>query len=471
MPAALSVATYNIGRTGTAADLAKLADAGVTVICLQEMSDRRGIRLPDGWGAYWPDDEPGQAATPIIFDARSLPVASGSRLMTPATDDLEDGAGGSSVKAKWANWVTLQPDGSEPVTVIPVHAIPTVQGRNGPIGSKPKRVAWHARHMDALANLAAEHFADGLVIVAGDFNVAYNADSINVDGWPVRMLATAGLACTFSEHGKPSLATHDNRNIDYIFGSRPATGHRVLSGYGSDHRPLLATYELAELPKPEPVPEPVPEVVALWTAVADLRRRVRRLEAAAKPEPPPPVEPPPPPPPPVPEEPTVPRLTPASLTLVRRARAGGIVSPIRALLAARKAGLGFPVACSLLMQESSGGHNVFGSDDGQPFEGAGEVTRAKYRAYLLRRNAGEGAQGVGPTQLTWPGYQDMADKLGGCWKPSINMRVGFGIVRGYLDAGEDLRTALRRYNGTGPRAEAYADEMMVRVEQWRGMLS
>src|ERR687894_620449 len=74
-------------------------------------------------------------------------------------------------------------------------------------------------------------------------------------------------------------------------------------------------------------------------------------------------------------------------------------------------------ACALLEKESGGGHNVFGHDKGGAVIG-GTVTKESYRRYLARVRSGQGArQGVGPTQLTFSGYQEEADRHGGCWRP------------------------------------------------------
>lgn len=51
-------------------------------------------------------------------------------------------------------------------------------------------------------------------------------------------------------------------------------------------------------------------------------------------------------------------------------------------------------------------------------------TEANYREYVRNRTQC-GMQGVGPTQLTYYTFQDRADQLGGCWRPEINIRVGF----------------------------------------------
>ena len=68
---------------------------------------------------------------------------------------------------------------------------------------------------------------------------------------------------------------------------------------------------------------------------------------------------------------------------------------------------------------------MFGHDPGI-FHGAGEVTKRKYLHYKqLRGSHGQGGmQGVGPAQLTYYTIQDRADKLGGCWRPGINIAVG-----------------------------------------------
>src|ERR687895_578180 len=138
-----------------------------------------------------------------------------------------------------------------------------------------------------------------------------------------------------------------------------------------------------------------------------------------------------------------------STTLVQRLRDGGIVSPETAIAEATRARLRLPLACALLEKESSGGHNVFGHDP-TIFVGAGKVTRERYKEYRSRRVASGNRlmQGVGPCQLTWWEFQDAADREGGCWRPEVNMRVGFRhLVALISQHGEGPRG--RRYNGSG----------------------
>jgi|SRR5690349_5587080 len=157
----------------------------------------------------------------------------------------------------------------------------------------------------------------------------------------------------------------------------------------------------------------------------------------------------------------------------------GIVHPVWTTEAAHKTGLPLFVACAFLEQETGGGNNVYGHDvneDGtpRPFWGHGPVTEANYQAYLRERDLGvrearrfphlgRRAQGVGPMQLTWYSYQDEADRLGGCWRPVINMTVGFRIIATDIAAGKSLHQAAKEYNGK----ESYAVQMDTRFSKWR----
>ena len=127
---------------------------------------------------------------------------------------------------------------------------------------------------------------------------------------------------------------------------------------------------------------------------------------------------------------------------------------------------------TLLEKESSGGRNVYGRDavdDGRFYTKGGPVTKESYRP-LREHRAELGAQGVGPTQLTFPPFQDRADRQGGCWDWRVNTRVGFDIVSGLIKA-KGVRSGFRAYNGSGASAEAYADDAMKKLHVWRERLS
>jgi hypothetical protein len=140
--------------------------------------------------------------------------------------------------------------------------------------------------------------------------------------------------------------------------------------------------------------------------------------------------------------------------------------------------LPFAAACALLMQETGdrktpeggGGRNLWGHDPtifiiggtfGQP------VTEEAYRAYVVERDATDKRQGCGPTQLTSKSYQDLADRLGGCWKPLINMTVGFGIIANWRAMGRSWHDCWLGYSGG---KESYADQMDERLAWWRAKL-
>lgn len=169
------------------------------------------------------------------------------------------------------------------------------------------------------------------------------------------------------------------------------------------------------------------------------------------------------------------------LTLSRKARKYGASFSLRIIWEARRAGLPISAGFALVEKESAF-RNVFGHDPTpsipESWKGS-EVTKAKYETYKRNRKAGRGMQGVGPTQLTWYEFQDRADALGGCWKTSANIRVGLGILGGYYKSYKAkhfstetaLRLAARDYNGTGPAADAYGRDFIVRYDKWHRRLA
>lgn len=155
----------------------------------------------------------------------------------------------------------------------------------------------------------------------------------------------------------------------------------------------------------------------------------------------------------------------SNLAMIHRARRAGIVNPIIAYNEARRAGLPFAVLCAVLEQESGGGHNVFGHDTvSNPIRG-GSVTKDRYLQYKRYRQQGLGMQGVGPMQLTYYGYQDLADQLGGCWKPKYNIRVGANKLAKDIRR-NGLYQALKMYNGS----DVYARQVQSRIRKWQRIL-
>ncbi len=171
-------------------------------------------------------------------------------------------------------------------------------------------------------------------------------------------------------------------------------------------------------------------------------------------------------------------LTPQQLEKARRLKELGIVNPQWTVEAAHNAGLELAIACAFLEQESGGGHNVFGHDrDGHGHyifpakDGPVAVTEQVYKEYKRRRGpAGKGGmQGVGPMQLTWFSIQDDADKLGGCWDPRCTMETGFKRAADLIRR-NGMNLGIKAYNGTGPQADRYLEQMLPRIEKWRTQL-
>lgn len=125
--------------------------------------------------------------------------------------------------------------------------------------------------------------------------------------------------------------------------------------------------------------------------------------------------------------------------------------------------------CLALVEKESGFKNVFGHDAVRnPIRG-GKVTLVRYRAYKAYRKRGWGMQGVGPCQLTWFEFQDLADAAGGCHKPYPNMAVGFRHLKTLINQlGKQAGAAA--YNGTGVAADAYGRDFVAKQARWHELV-
>jgi hypothetical protein len=116
--------------------------------------------------------------------------------------------------------------------------------------------------------------------------------------------------------------------------------------------------------------------------------------------------------------------------------------------------------CALLLNETSGGLNIYGHEGSTPTLWGRLVTEENYKYTYLRRRTVEGQNGVGPTQLTSEGYQQEADRIGGCWNPLHNMQVGFRILHELIQQ-HGVFGGFEHYNGSGPAAREYAIRAIV----------
>jgi hypothetical protein len=161
------------------------------------------------------------------------------------------------------------------------------------------------------------------------------------------------------------------------------------------------------------------------------------------------------------------------MTAAAALAAGGIVRAGEVVELAAATGLDLACAATLLAKESGGGRNIWGHDPvptGGAYTPGGLVTRANYAAYQrARAERRAGLQGCGPTQLTFGAYQAQADAVGGCWDWRCNVTVGFRLLASLIRA-HGIQDGFRRYNGSGPAAEAYGRDAAARVSRWRDRL-
>jgi hypothetical protein len=162
--------------------------------------------------------------------------------------------------------------------------------------------------------------------------------------------------------------------------------------------------------------------------------------------------------------------------LIARARRAG-ARHVRAIFdAADKHDISYALALALFQHESNF-INQYGHDRDSLGRiifhgktGLVRVTRRNYQDYLaFRRRTGK-AQGVGLGQLTSPGFQDLADARGGCWRTKPNVDVSLEVLAGHIKA-LGLFKGVGAYNGgRGNPVASYAAAVLARREHWRSVL-
>lgn len=169
-------------------------------------------------------------------------------------------------------------------------------------------------------------------------------------------------------------------------------------------------------------------------------------------------------------------LTKQQWVYARRARKAGVPRgwSSKIIRAAEKQDIPYSLGFAFVETETDF-KNVYGHDPvsnpvKSPPGGLLKVTRRNYARYKRYRQAGLGMQGVGPGQLTWWTYQDLADQRGGCWKVGPNLDVSFEIVHDNI-ARLGWTAGIKAYNGSGPAADAYAEHVKARYHHYRHVLT
>lgn len=193
----------------------------------------------DGWTAYRPGWAGSQRQTPVMWRTSAFEmVGYGTELLARGVFTLPD---------RWGNWCELlHKPTRRTVYLLNSHAHPHIE-RAGHPRSLPRTREAEA-HFAALVTAARYFGTQGEVFVTGDFNVDYVADRrVRYPRFPYTTFANAHLIPCWRGASRV-VGTHGNRTIDYVYHRR--SGHvtfehvKVLDGYHSDHKPVLATYNV-----------------------------------------------------------------------------------------------------------------------------------------------------------------------------------------------------------------------------------
>jgi hypothetical protein len=148
-----------------------------------------------------------------------------------------------------------------------------------------------------------------------------------------------------------------------------------------------------------------------------------------------------------------------------------LVNVPQAAAAADATKLPFSLLCAVLDKESDG-RNVYGHDAGGALSGYPEdVDESNWRVFWWLVNVKKQASnGVGPMQITYPGFFPVMLKAGlKPWLPADNMLFGARLLRDYLTAAEGtieerIKQVGTRYNG----ASAYGTDLWQVWKVWFG---
>jgi GH25 family lysozyme M1 (1,4-beta-N-acetylmuramidase) len=211
----------------------------VDVLMLQEASGYVDIlRTIPGFDLVVFSSVPGQDESPILVRG-SLKLA--QRRPVQLTSD-PDGKGplmagwitvtGGEVPAKWGTLIeVVQLEDEEGATFLSEHTPPTVQTAAQRLAA-PRRWRAYQNMMASTGKVAKQ--AKGPFVIGADWNVNAETDKGTNSSFPRRVLAEAGMVRAFPKTPK--------RPIDY-FGVKLGTvaDVRALSGFGSDHPPVVGT--------------------------------------------------------------------------------------------------------------------------------------------------------------------------------------------------------------------------------------
>lgn len=162
-------------------------------------------------------------------------------------------------------------------------------------------------------------------------------------------------------------------------------------------------------------------------------------------------------------------------TAVQELTSRGVDNATAIVAASNDTGLPLGVAVGMIMKET-GGANVYGHDRGGACAGWGQVTRDNFEgAFLPAVLAGATSNGVGPTQVTYPGHFRQHPDYP-WWDPYWNCRYGFDLLRQYCGGDYSHDSLVRAgsiYNSGTPTGTAgtYGATFAQLAESWTGILA
>lgn len=144
------------------------------------------------------------------------------------------------------------------------------------------------------------------------------------------------------------------------------------------------------------------------------------------------------------------------------------------VFAADYVGLETAVACTTTQLES-GGRNIYGADPASSWMNRGPfgtlwerpVTPGNFKWFWSEVEKGAVSNGVGAKQLTSASLIAAANRRGGAWIPEHNCAEGDEFFLELIHETGSLWAAFYHYNGSGAAADAYANNALAIVGDWR----
>lgn len=247
----VTVASWNTLRTNSTPDLiAGVRSIGTSadVIGLQELGSpaRRAAALSAVGGTF--ALQSARNAVPLLWRKSKFDLIGQGSTKVFDVIRVEDGVSGPNVGPKNVSWVQLRLRGTGTTfTVINNHILPSINIKGHPDRTKPGRLRLYRTQMSALLALVDRFRAFGPVMATGDFNIDARADArVKDPSDPYVLMRQHDLYSNWHTLGFASASTQGHRYIDYVWGTRSkgavAVAQKVLPKYGSDHSPVLVTF-------------------------------------------------------------------------------------------------------------------------------------------------------------------------------------------------------------------------------------